>query len=366
LHEDADREKARINAVGQQWGEQTMRHWVLGVVSTIALALPLADAAKAQSVEEFYRGKTVNLIVGFSPGGGYDTTARILAVYLKKHIPGNPTVVVQNMEGAGSLKATNYLYHVAPKDGTAIGTFSRGMPMEPLIGSSATQFDAAKFTWLGSTTNEYSVVLAWHTSPVKVWNDLLKTEFTVGGEGSGSDSDIYAMLLKNLFGAKIKLVTGYPGSAELMLAVERGELDGRASWSWSSLKASKPDWIKNKKVSNLVQLNITKNPELPDVPMILDLATTDKQRQILKVVLSRQTMGRPFAAPPGIPEDRKQALRKAFDDTMKDPEFLAEAQKRKMDVNPVSGVEVEKLVAELYKTPQDVIAEAKVAISAGK
>jgi tripartite-type tricarboxylate transporter receptor subunit TctC len=343
-----------------------MRRWVLALLSAITFVLPLMGGAKAQSVEEFYRGKTINLIVGFSPGGGYDTTARILAPYLKKHLPGNPNIVVQNMEGAGSLKATNYLYNVAPKDGTAIGTFSRGMPMEPLLGTSGTQFDSAKFTWIGSTTNEYSVVLAWHTSPVKTWNDLLQKEFTVGGEGSGSDSDVYAMLLKNLFGAKVKLVTGYPGSAELMLAVERGELDGRASWSWSSLKASKPDWIRDKKISNLVQLNITKNPDLPDVPMILDLATTEKQKQILKVVLSRQTMGRPFAAPPGIPEDRKQALRKAFDDTMKDPEFLAEAQKRKMDVNPVSGIEVEKLVAELYKTPPDVIAEAKVAIATGK
>ncbi len=343
-----------------------MRRWIIGILSGMALALPLANAAKAESVEEFYRGKTINLIVGFSAGGGYDTTARIVAPYLKKHLPGNPSVVVQNMDGAGSLKATNYLYSVAPKDGTVIGTFSRGMPMEPLIGSGAALFDSAKFTWLGSTTSEYSVVLAWHTSPVKTWNDLLKTEFTVGGEGSGSDSDIYAMLLKNLFGAKIKLVTGYPGSAELMLAVERGEIDGRASWSWSSLKSAKADWIRDKKVNYLVQLNIGRNPDLPEVPLILDLATNEKQRQILKVVLSRQTMGRPFAAPPGIPEDRKQALRKAFDDTMKDPEFLAEAKQRKMDVNPVSGAEVEKLVAELYRTPPDVIAEAKAAISAGK
>lgn len=342
-----------------------MRRWV-GILGGMALSLLLANGVKAQSVEEFYRGKTINLIVGFSAGGGYDTTARILAPYLKKHLPGNPNVVVQNMEGAGSLKATNYLYAIAPKDGTVIGTFSRGMPMEPLIGSSATQFDSNKFTWIGSTTSEYSIVLASQSSPVKTWNDLLKTEFTVGGEGSGSDSDIYAMLLKNLFGAKIKLVTGYPGSAELMLAVERGELDGRASWSWSSLKASKPDWIRDKKINSLVQLNLTKNPELPDVPMVLDLATNDKQRQILKLVLSRQTMGRPFAAPPGIPEDRKQALRKAFDDTMKDPEFLAEAVKRKMDVNPVNGAEVEKLVAELYKTPPDVLAEAKAAIATPK
>jgi tripartite-type tricarboxylate transporter receptor subunit TctC len=210
------------------------------------------------------------------------------------------------------------------------------------------------------------VVLATQSSPVKNFGDLQKHEFTVGGEGSGSDSDVYAMLLKNLFGAKVKLVTGYPGTAELMLAVERGELDGRAAWSWSSLKASKPDWIRDKKVSFLAQLNLTKNPELSDVPLITELTNNDRHRQILRLVLSRQTMGRPFAAPPGIPEDRKSALRKAFDDAMKDPEFLAEAKQRKMDVNPVSGAEIEKLVAELYQTPQDVVAEAKAAIASGK
>ena len=276
-----------------------MRRWRVGILCGLAFMLPLVTWAQAQSMEEFYRGKTINLIVGFTPGGGYDTTARVLAPYLKKHLPGNPSVVVQNMDGAGSLKATNHLFNVAPKDGTVIGTFSRGMPTEPLMGNTAAQFDAAKFTWIGSTTNEYSVVLAAQTSPVKSFGDLQNHEFTVGGEGSGSDSDTYAMLLKNLFGAKIKLVTGYPGTAELMLAVERGELDGRAAWSWSSLKAQKPDWISDKKISILAQLNLSKNPELADVPLITDLATTDKQKQILKLVLSRQTVGRPFAAPPG-------------------------------------------------------------------
>jgi tripartite-type tricarboxylate transporter receptor subunit TctC len=343
-----------------------MRRWVFGFLSGIALTLPLASGVKADAVEDFYRGKTINLIVGFSAGGGYDTTARILAPYLKKYLPGNPSVVVQNMDGAGSLKAANYLYNVAAKDGSVIATFSRGTAMEPLIGSSATQFDATKMTWIGSTTNEYSVFLLWNTAPVKTWNDMLKTEFNVGGEGAGSDSDVYAMLVKNLFGAKLKLVSGYPGSAEIMLALERGELDGRAAFSWSSLKSSKPDWIRDKKVNYPVQLNTLRNPDLPDVPLLEDLASNDRQRQIIKLVLSRQVMGRPFAAPPGIPEDRKQALRKAFDDVMKDPDFLAEAKQRKMDVNPVSGAEVEKLVGDLYRTPPDVIAETKALVSAGK
>jgi tripartite-type tricarboxylate transporter receptor subunit TctC len=343
-----------------------MRRWVLGILSGVALTLSLTHGAKADAVEDFYRGKTINLIVGFSAGGGYDTTARILAPYLKKYLPGNPSVVVQNMEGAGSLKAANYLYNVAPKDGTAIATFSRGTAMEPLIGTSSTQFDATKLTWIGSTTNEYSVFLLWNSAPVKTWNDMLKTEFTVGGEGAGSDSDVYAMLVKNLFGAKLKLVSGYPGSAEIMLALERGELDGRAAFSWSSLKSSKPDWIRDKKINYPVQLNTLRNPELPDVPLLADLAGTDRQRQIINLVLSRQVMGRPFAAPPGVPEERKQALRKAFDAVMKDADFLAEAKQRKMDVNPVSGADVEKLVAELYRTPPDVIAETKAMVSTGK
>jgi tripartite-type tricarboxylate transporter receptor subunit TctC len=192
---------------------------------------------------------------------------------------------------------------------------------------------------------------------------MLTREFTVGGEGSGSDPDIYALLLKNLFGLKLKLISGYPGTTEVTLALERGEVDGRASWSWSSLNSTKPDWVKEKKVRFPVQLGLVKNPALPEVPLVIDFATTEKQRQVLKLVLSRQVMGRPFAGPPGIPEDRKQALRKAMEDTLKDPEFVAEAKKRKMDVSPVSGEELEKLVADVYRTPKDIVAEVRAAIA---
>ena len=345
-----------------------MRHWIKASLIGAVLAMPLAGAALAQSnsVADFYRGKTINMLVGYSAGGGYDIYARMIAPYLSKYLPGNPSVVVQNMDGAGSLKATNYLYNVAPKDGTAIGTFGRGLAMEPLIGGAGTQFDATKFTWLASGTNEFSVFVVWHTSPIKTWDDMLTKEFTVGGEGSGSDPDIYAALLKNLFGVKLKLISGYPGTSEVTLALERGEVDGRASWSWSSLKSTKTSWINEKLVRFPVQLATVKNPDLPDVPLILDFAKTDKQKQIVKLVLSRQIMGRPFAAPPGIPEDRKQALRKAFEDSFKDPEFLAEAKKRKMDVNPVSGADIEKLVAEIYATPPEIVKEARSVMGAPK
>ena len=263
------------------------------------------------------------------------------------------------MPGAGSLRAANYLFNVAPKDGTVIGMFSRGIAMEPLIGQSATQFDAMKFTWLGSGTEEASVFVLWHAAPVKTWEDMLTTPFSVGGEGSGSDPDVYASLLKNSFGARLRLVTGYPGTAEIALALERGEMDGRASWSWSSLKSLKPDWIAQNKVNLPIQLNLTKNPELPEVPLIMDFAKNDRQRASLKIILSRQTMGRPFMAPPGLPDDRKAALRAAFDATMKDPEFVAEAKARGQEVNPVSGAEIDRLLAELYATPNDVVEETK-------
>ena len=340
------------------------RVFVLISVLTLALlARPIAAFAQ-DSVADFYRGKNVNLIVGYSAGGGYDTYARILARHLGRHIPGNPAVVVQNMPGAGSLKAANFVFNVAPKDGTTIATFSRGMAMEPLIGGSNVSFDSTKFAWLGSGTSEVSVFVVWHTAPVKNWQDMLEKDFTVGGEGSGSDPDIYALLLKNAFGAKLRLISGYPGTAEIAIALERGEVDSRASWSWSSLKALRPQWVTEKKVVFPVQLKFQRGAELQDVPTIMEFAKTDRQRQMLKLILSRQEMARPFAAPPGVPAERLAALRKAFDQAWADPELLAEMKSRGQEVNPVSGNALQKMVAELYATPKDVVAEARQAIGA--
>jgi tripartite-type tricarboxylate transporter receptor subunit TctC len=339
-----------------------MHRWLLAALSIGILTLPQAASAQ-DAVADFYRGRTVTLIVGYSAGGGYDTYSRILARHLGRHIPGTPTIVVQNMPGAGSLKMTNYLYNVAPKDGSTIGIFSRGMAMEPLIGGTNVAFDSTKMTWLGSGTNEVSVFVTWHTSPVKTWHDVVTKDFTVGGEGSGSDPDTYALLLKNAFGAKLRLITGYPGTAEIAIALERGEVDSRASWSWSSLKTLKPNWIAEKKVNFPVQLNLTKGAELQDVPLITEFATSDKQRQMLKLILSRQEMARPYAAPPGIPEDRKAALRKAFDETWADPELLAEMKARGQEVNPVTGAAIDALIAELYATPKDVVEETRRAIA---
>ncbi len=331
----------------------------------IALTLALPATARADNVADFYRGRTVTLFIGYSAGGGYDAYGRLLARHLGKHIPGHPSVVAQNMPGAGSLRCANFLYNVAPRDGTAIGHFSRGLAMEPLIGTSPTQFDARRFSWLGSGTDEVSVFVTRHASPVKTWHDMLTIPFTVAGEGSGSDPDIFSAVLKNAFGARLRLISGYPGSAEVALAIERGEVDGRVGWSWSSLKLLKPDWIAERRVNIITQLTLQKSPELDHVPLVLDFADTDRKRQILKLVLSRQSMARPFAAPPGLPEDRKQALRNAFDATMADAEFLAETRQRGLEVNPVSGADIDKLVDELYRTPPAIVAEVRKMISDG-
>jgi tripartite-type tricarboxylate transporter receptor subunit TctC len=336
------------------------RTFFLGFV-LVAATMP----ARAQDkVAEFYHSKTVTLTVGYSAGGGYDTYARILARHMGRHIPGNPTIVVQNAPGAGSMRAANMIYNVVPKDGTAFGMFGRGIALEPLIGTSPAQFEAGKFLWLGSGTEEAAVVVIRGGAGIKTWADMMSKPFTVGGEGTGSDPDVYALMLKNVFGVKLRLVSGYPGTTEMALAVERGEVDGRASWSWTSLKSLKPDWIAKKTIDIPVQLNMHSSPDLKHVPLIGDFAKTERQRQIVKLVISRQVMGRPFMAPPGLPADRAAALRQAFDDTMTDPEFVTEATARGQEVNPVSGTEIDKLLAELYATPKDVVEETKAAIGA--
>src|SRR5690349_10297221 len=348
---------------GSEW-ECRMRRGVVAIGSLLWLPATCAPTS-ADPIEEFYRGRNVTMVIGYSVAGGYDNYARVVGRHLGNHIPGNPNLVPQNRPGAGSLRSANWLYNAAPKDGSVIGMFSRGMAMEPLIGTSQTQFDARKFSWLGSGTNEVSTCVTWHESAVKTWADALKTPFTVGGEGSGSDPDIFATVVHNVFGVKLRLVSGYPGSAEVALAIERREVDGRCGWSYSSLMQQRPEWVPKKLVNILVQLALAKSPELHDVPLITDFATTDRERQILRLVFSRQAMARPFTAPPGIPAERKQALRAAFDATMQDPEFLAEAKQRRLEVNPVSGAEIDKLIEELYATPKDIVSEVRATIAPG-
>lgn len=337
-----------------------------GLTRALALlaAIVAIASAQAQSLADFYAGRKLTILVGYTAGGGYDIYARAIARHIGKHLPGNPQVVTQNMPGAGSLTLANTLYNLSPKDGATIGTFARGMAMEPLIGGGKTQFDATKFTWLGSATDEVSVCVTTWRSPVKTYEDMLKTEFSVGGEGGGSDPDTFAAVTKALLGAKIRVVTGYPGGNEISLALDRGEVDGRCGWSWISIKATKADWVREKKLNVLLTMGLRRSDELPDVPAIIEKAKDDRQRAIMKLVFTRQTLGRPFVAPPGVPDAQKAALRKAFDDTMKDPDFLAEAKRLSLEIDPVSGATIDRIVAELYATPKDVTDEARRLIGA--
>src|SRR5471030_2685377 len=320
------------------------------VVSSVLVASVLAMPVRgwAQSPAEFYKGKNIDLLIGYSVGGAYDLYARLLARHMGKYIPGNPTVVPKNMEGAGSLRLANWLYNVAPKDGSAFGIIGRGTGFDPLLGNKSAQFDAPKFIWVGSANNEVSICVAWQTTGITKFEDLLTKELVVGGTSASADTDQFPRITNAVLGTKMRIITGYPGGNEVGLAMERGEVQGRCGWSWSSVKSTHQQWYDQKKINVLVQLALSKHPELPNVPLIIDLAKTDEQRQILKLIFARQVMGRPFLAPPGVPAERATILRKAFMDTMKDKDFLADADKAHMEITPVPGDHLETLVKEIY------------------
>jgi tripartite-type tricarboxylate transporter receptor subunit TctC len=326
--------------------------------ATIALlALLPVSIASAQSPADFYKGKAIDLYINVSVGGGYDLYARMLARHLGKHIPGNPIILPKNMEGGGGMRLANWLYNVGPKDGTAIGAVARAMAFEPLLGNKSAQYDGRRFNYIGSANDEVSVCVAWHTSGVTTFEEAQKKELVVGSGGIADDTYQYPALLNNMFGAKFKMVPGYPGGNDINLAMERGEVQGRCSIPWSTVKATRRFWIEEKKVSLLMQYSLSKHADLPNVPLVMDLAKTDEQRNILKLIFGRQVMGRPFAAPPDVPKDRVAMLRKAFTDTMADKEFLAEAEKAKFEITPVSGDSIESLVLDIYRNTTPELAE---------
>jgi tripartite-type tricarboxylate transporter receptor subunit TctC len=312
--------------------------------------------AQAQSPGGFYKGKSVDLYIGYSAGGGYDVYARALARHMGRFIPGNPTIVPKNMPGAGSLVLANWLYNVGAKDGTAFGMIGRGTAFDPLLGSTKAQFDAVKFNWIGSMNDEVSVCVAWHTSGIAKLEQVVQNELTVGGTGPAADTDQFPKVLNATIHTKFKIIPGYPGGNDIDLAMERGEVMGRCGWSWSSVIATHKSWLDEKKINVLVQLSLNKHADLPNAPLIMDFAKTDEQRQIFKLVFARQPMGRPFLAPPGVPAERTATLRKAFMDTMKDPGFFAEAEKMKLEIKPVSGDAVQALVQDVYQTPKSIAA----------
>jgi tripartite-type tricarboxylate transporter receptor subunit TctC len=330
-------------------------------IGSAAALLVLAGLACAAGVEDFYKGRNVTLVIGYSVGGGYDAYARLLGRYFGKHVPGNPSIVPEQMTGAGSLRSANFIYSVAAKDGSVFGTFSRSMGISPLVDKA--EFDSRKFTWLGSVTDDNTICVTWNTSPIKTWDDFLTKPSKFGGEGAGADPDIWTLLYKNVFGARAQLVSGYPGTNDTVLAMERGEIDGLCGISWSTIKSRHPEWLTSHSVNIIVQAALKKEPEISSVPLATELTKTPEQLQIIKLLLVSQAMARPFAAPPDIPADRKAALIGAFDATMTDADFLAEAQKLNFDVRPVTAKTIDALLAEVYQTPKDVIARATKAIS---
>ncbi len=332
---------------------------ITGLAMLLGLSvLAVSPPARADPVADFYKGRTINLYIGYSVGGAYDVYARMVARYMGQHIPGNPTVIPQNMEGAGSLRAANYIYTRAPKDGTAIATFARGAAFFPLMGLQGATFDAPKLNWLGSANNETSLCVAWGATGITTIDELKTREMTAGGTGPSDDTVQFVKVINGVVGTKIRPVTGYPGGGDVLLAMERGEVQGRCGWSWSSALTTRPGWITDHKMNILLQLGLRKHPDLPDVPLVMDLPLPDESKAILKLVFARQVMGRPFTAPPGIPADRLAALRRAFDETMKDPAFIADAEKSQLEINPVSGEDVQKLVVDLYKTSPEIARKA--------
>ena len=341
------------------------RGLAFGAVGIAAGAMAQGDAARgADPVADFYSGKSVQLVIGYAPGGGYDVYARALARHMARHIPGNPSIVVQNMPGAGSIKAANYLYNIAPKDGTAFGGFSRGAFLDPLLGrGDGVQYVAAKFGWLGSISNEVGVCAFRSDSGIATWQDMQTKSYVIGSTGAGADSDVFPTVLRKMFALPMKVVTGYHSAADVVLAISRREVDGRCGWSWSSMMAWNKDLYQSKAVKVAIQLASQKLAELPDTPSILEVARDADQRAALKLILSRQMMARPYVAPPGIPPERLKALRAAFDATMTDPDFLADAQRQDLEVRPVSGAEADALISEIYASPPGVV---KLAIEAMK
>ena len=314
--------------------------------------------AWADPIADFYAGRSVNLYIGYSSGGGYDSYARLIARHLGKHIPGNPRIVAQNMEGAGSLRAANFFYARGAQDGTAIATFARAAAFYPLMGLQGANFNATQFNWLGSANTETSLCVAWASAGITSIADLKTRGMTVGGTGATDDTVQFVQILNGVLGTKMRLKPGYQGGNDVLLAMERGEVQGLCGWSYSSLLATRPRWLAEHKINIVLQLGLTKHPDLPNVPLVLDLPMSDASRAILRLVFARQVMGRPFAAPPGVPPERVAALRQGFAETLKDPDFLADAKQAGLEINPVSGEAVQSLVADLYKIRPTIALEA--------
>jgi tripartite-type tricarboxylate transporter receptor subunit TctC len=338
----------------------------LATAASLLLAVQTSGGAQAQSLEEFFRAQPFTIVVGYPPGAGYDLYARLIASRIGQYLPGTPKVVIQNMPGAGSLNSANNLYNVAKQDGSVIGTFSRGVTMLPLIDSTGVRYDPLKFNWVGSPAGEVSLAIAWHDSGINKFEDLRTRGMTSATSGAGSDGNIYGRVLNTILGTKTRTVTGYQGSAQSMLAIERKEVDGATSVSYAAIKTAQREWLVNKKVNLLAQHALAAHPDLKDVPVILDFATSPDDRRVLEMVFARQSIGYPYTAPPNVPADRLEAIRKAFQATLQDPEFLAATGKANLLVDGMTGQQLQKLLGDLYSMPAEIADRARAAMQPPK
>jgi tripartite-type tricarboxylate transporter receptor subunit TctC len=336
-------------------------------ILTAALALAaLGSPALAQDdPAAFFKDRQLRLVVGSAAGDGYDINARVLARHWVNHIPGKPQIVIQNQPGAASVPMTNALYSGAPRDGSVIGAAINGMTTAPLVTPDVVKFDLAKLIWIGSTNHDIQLTYLWHTSPVRTPQDLMTQEVVVGATNAGTTHVDYPLLARALFGLRFKLVSGYPGTQPVHIAMERGEVAGFGANGWLALKALKADWLEQKKVHFVMQYSMQRSPLFPDVPAIGEIAKTDVDRQAIEMMVTRLQFGRPFFLPPDVPAARVEALRRAFDATMKDAAFLAEAEKAKLDVLPMKGEDIGPLVARVLATPPAVVERVKAALAGG-
>ena len=331
----------------------------LAVLLAAALLAPAPAAAQA----DYYKGKTIDLVISTGVGGGLDANARVVARHLADHIAGNPTIVPRNMPGAGHIRAANFVFSQAPRDGTVIATFIPVFVMAQVLDrSKGIQFDPANFNWLASTSSSNSTVYTWHKSSVKSVADAAKRDVLMGGTGAGSYTIIYPTIMNSVVGTRFKLVTGYQSTAEIGLAMERGEVEGRAGNNFNSLKAENAEWLASGKITLIAQVGLERDPEYPDLPLLTDLAKTDQDRQVLKLFSTDVVIGRPFVTSPGVPAERVALLRKAFDEMMTDPAYLEDSKKAALDVTPVAGAKIQAVVADLVHTPADIVAKAKLAM----
>jgi tripartite-type tricarboxylate transporter receptor subunit TctC len=336
-----------------------MRYFAWAFSAVVLASVPAA----ADPVADFYKGKQMRMIIRSGVGGGYDLYARVLAAHIGKHIPGNPTIIPVNMPGGGGIKAANYVANVAPKDGTILTIVSQGLAVDQALELNNTlEADLRDFNWIGNMSSHNQVTVVWHTSKTKSWDDALKRETLIGTTGAGSISTQVPAVYNNVLDAKMKLVIGYADGADVNLAMERGEVEGRATNPWVSYKATTPHLIEKKQIIPIMQVGMQKEPDLQDVPLLRDLAKNAEQKQILDFISASVAIGRPIATTPGVPAERVAALRKAFDATLNDPEFIADTEKQRMEIRAMTGAELATLVKNIIEAPADIRAKVKTAI----